>query len=404
MTQRLIVVGGGQAAAQTVQSLRQQGFDGAITLIGDEPFLPYQRPPLSKRYLAGELPRERLFLRPAAFYADKAIELELDTHVAEIDLGRHVVRLADGGKRDYDSLLLATGSRPRRLELPGADLDGIHYLRSIADVDAIMASLTRSARIVLIGAGYIGLEVAAVLRQRGLGVTVLEAAERVMSRVVCPTVSAYYHRRHVQAGVEIRYGVEIRAFRGRRRVESIDVSGEPLACDVVIVGIGVVPNTQLASAAGLACGNGIIVDEFARTADPVVLAAGDCTNHPHPLLGRRVRLESVQNAIHQAKVAAASLLGAPTAYSEVPWFWSDQYDAKLQIAGLSEGFEEIAIRGDVDTDTFAAYYLAGNRLIAVDAVNSPRDFMQGRKIIASGIAVTAAQLRDPSTDIAALAS
>ena len=404
MTQRLIVVGGGQAAAQTVQSLRQQGFDGAITLIGDEPFLPYQRPPLSKRYLAGELPRERLFLRPAAFYADKAIELELDTHVAEIDLRRHVVRLADGGKRDYDSLLLATGSRPRRLELPGADLDGIHYLRSIADVDAIMASLTRSARIVLIGAGYIGLEVAAVLRQRGLGVTVLEAAERVMSRVVCPTVSAYYHRRHVQAGVEIRYGVEIRAFRGRRRVESIDVSGEPLACDVVIVGIGVVPNTQLASAAGLACGNGIIVDEFARTADPVVLAAGDCTNHPHPLLGRRVRLESVQNAIHQAKVAAASLLGAPTAYSEVPWFWSDQYDAKLQIAGLSEGFEEIAIRGDVDTDTFAAYYLAGNRLIAVDAVNSPRDFMQGRKIIASGIAVTAAQLRDPSTDIAALAS
>lgn len=403
MTERLIIVGGGQAAVQAVHSLRQQHFDGAITLVGEEPFLPYQRPPLSKKYLAGELPRERLFLRPAGFYADKHVDLELNARVEELDLGRHTVRLADGRTFDFDRLLLATGSRPRRLELPGAELKGVHYLRSIADADAISAALTQSAHVVLIGAGYIGLEVAAVLRQRGLDVTILEAAGRVMSRVVCPAVSAFYHRQHTAAGVDIRLGAEVRALHGRDRVELVELADERLACDVVIVGIGVVPNTELASAAGLPCNNGIVVDEFARTRDSHVFAAGDCTSQPHSALGRSVRLESVPNAIHQAKVAAASVLGTPTAYSEVPWFWSDQYDLKLQIAGLSQGFEEVVIRGDPETGCFAAYYFAGGRLIAVDAVNSPRDFILGKKLLAAGATVPAAALRDPNTDVAALA-
>jgi 3-phenylpropionate/trans-cinnamate dioxygenase ferredoxin reductase component len=403
MTERLIIVGGGQAAAQAIQSLRQHDFAGGITLIGEEPFLPYQRPPLSKKYLAGELPRERLFLRPAAFYSDRQVELELGARVAEIDVVRHVVVLTDGRKRDYDTLLLATGSRPRRLELPGANLGGVHYLRSIADVDAISAALTPTAHVVLIGAGYIGLEVAAVLRQHGLRITVLEGSDRVMSRVVCPAVSTYYHRKHTEAGVEIRYGVNVRGFNGAERVRSVDVAGTSLMCDLVIVGVGVVPNTELASAAGLRCDNGIVVDEFAQTADASVFAAGDCTNLPHPALGRRVRLESVQNAVHQAKVAGAGICGTRSAYSEVPWFWSDQYDVKLQIAGLSQGYEEVVIRGDPNADSFAAYYLAGGHLMAVDAVNSPRDFMQAKKLIAAGVRITADELRDPSKDINALA-
>ena len=279
----------------------------------------------------------------------------------------------------------------------------MHYFRSIADADAVIASLTPNARVVLIGAGYIGLEVAAVLRQRGLIVTVLESADRVMSRVVCPAVSAFYFRRHTAAGVDIRFGTKIRAFHGTNRVEAVELDGGRIACDSVIIGIGVVPNTELAATAGLACNDGIVVDEYARTADPHVLAAGDCTNHPHPVLGRRVRLESVQNAIHQAKVAAASLLGTPSAYSEVPWFWSDQYDLKLQIAGLAAGYDDVVIRGDPDGDSFAAYYLAGGRLIAVDAVNSPRDFIQGKKLVAAGVAVDTASLRDPDTDVATLA-
>jgi 3-phenylpropionate/trans-cinnamate dioxygenase ferredoxin reductase component len=402
MSAGLIIVGGGQAATQAVQTLRQHGFAGRITLIGEESHLPYQRPPLSKKYLAGELPRDRLLLRPATFYSSKGVELELDTRVEELELDTQKLRLADGRTLEYERLLLATGSRPRRLDVPGTDLHGVHYLRTIADVDAINAELRPGARVALVGAGYIGLEVAAVLARRGLIVIVLEAADRVMSRVVCGEVSAFYHRRHTGAGVTIRYGASVRALRGGTRVEAVEIDGgELVACDIAIVGIGVVPNVELARAAGLACPNGIEVDEFGRTADPHVLAAGDCTYHPLALFGRRVRLESVPNAIHQAKVAAMSLLGTPSAYSEVPWFWSDQYELKLQIAGLSDGFEEVVLRGDPATDSFAAYYVGGGRLIAVDAVNSPRDFLQGKKLVAAQARLTADQLRDATYDLTA---
>jgi 3-phenylpropionate/trans-cinnamate dioxygenase ferredoxin reductase subunit len=403
MTAHLVIVGGGQAAAQAVQTLRQNGYAEPITIVGDEPFAPYQRPPLSKKYLAGELQRERLLLRPVAFYAEKGVVLELGRSVAELDLGAQALRLADGGALHFDHLLLATGSRVRKLEAPGATLAGVHYVRTIADIDAINASLPPSGSIVVIGGGYIGLEVAAITRQRGFAVTVLEAANRVLARVAGPDVSEFFEQAHRDAGVEVHCGAAVRALRGSERVESIETTdGRSFRCDVAIVGVGIVPNVELAQSAGLACANGISVDAHARTADERVLAAGDCTSHPHPLYGRAVRLESVQNAIHQAKVAAASLLGNPSAYSEVPWFWSDQYDLKLQIAGLSQGYDDVVVRGDRASRSFAAYYLADRRIIAVDAVNSPREFLHGKKLVSSGLTIDADRLRDPQTDVLAL--
>jgi 3-phenylpropionate/trans-cinnamate dioxygenase ferredoxin reductase subunit len=403
MAEHLVIVGGGQAAAQAVQTLRQQSYAEPITIVGDEPFAPYQRPPLSKKYLAGEVPRERLLLRPAAFYAEKGVALELGRSVAELDLGAQALRLADGGVVHFDRLLLATGSRVRKLDAPGAALAGVHYVRTIADIDAINASLPPSGSIVVIGGGYIGLEVAAVTRQRGFAVTVLEGADRVLARVAGREVSDFFAQAHRDAGVEIHCGAAVRALHGTARVKSVETTdGRRFHCDAVLVGIGIVPNLELAQNAGLACANGISVDAYARTADERVLAAGDCTSHPHPLYGRAVRLESVPNAIHQAKVAAASLLGAPSAYSEVPWFWSDQYDLKLQIAGLSHGHDAVVVRGDPASRSFAAYYLANRRIIAVDAVNSPREFLQGKKLVGSGFAIDADVLRDPRTDVLAL--
>jgi 3-phenylpropionate/trans-cinnamate dioxygenase ferredoxin reductase subunit len=404
MSAHLVIVGGGQAAAQAVQSLRQQGFAGAITLVGDEPYPPYQRPPLSKKYLAGELARERLFLRPASFYAEKGVTLELGARVEELEPAARRLRLGDGRTLSYDKLLLATGSRVRKLDVPGATLPNVHYLRTIADVDAIAASLAPGGRVVLVGAGYIGLEVAAVLRQRGFDVTVLEAAARVMSRTVGPDVSAFYEARHREAGVALHCTASVKALHGAERATAVETAdGRTFPCDLVVVGIGVVPNVELARAAGLECTDGIVVDEYARTADENIVAAGDCTNHPLALFGRRVRLESVPNAIHQAKVAAQTLLGAPAAYSEVPWFWSDQYDLKLQIAGLAAGYDEIVVRGDPAQRSFAAFYLRAGELIAVDAVNSPKEFMAGKKLVASRARLAPEQLRDAAVDLAALA-
>ena len=401
MNDHLVIVGGGQAASQAVQSLRQQNFAGAITLLSDEPYPPYQRPPLSKKYFAGELARERLMLRPAAFYAEKGVALELGARVEELEPAARRVRLRDGRTLAYDRLLLATGSRARALPVPGVDLAGVHYFRTITDVDSILASLTPGARVLLVGAGYIGLEVAASARQRGFDVRVLEAAERVMSRTVSTEVSAFYDACHRAAGVTIHCGAGVKAFLGGDRVTAVETSdGRKFASDVAIVGIGIEPNVELAARAGLECSNGIVVDEFARTADPNIVAAGDCTNHPLPLLERRVRLESVPNAIHQAKVAAATLLGSPSPYSEVPWFWSDQYDLKLQIAGLSTGYDEVVLRGDPAARSFAAFYLRAGQLLAVDAINSPREFIAGKKLVASRARIAPHVLRDPTIDLA----
>jgi 3-phenylpropionate/trans-cinnamate dioxygenase ferredoxin reductase component len=399
MTEHLVVVGAGQAAAQAAQALRQQNYAGAITLLGEEPYAPYQRPPLSKKYFSGETPRERLLLRPQSFYAEKGIGLELGARVEEIDAAAHELRLRDGRTVSYDKLLLATGSRPRTLTVPGADLAGVHHVRTIADIDALNAGVRPGARVVVIGGGYIGLEMASVARQRGFAVTVLEAADRVLGRVVCEQVSSFFADLHRAAGVEVRVGAAVRALHGGARVDAVETAdGRRFPCDAVIVGIGIVPNVELAAAAGLECSNGIRVDEHARTADPDVLACGDCTSHPLPLYARSVRLESVPNAVHQAKVAAATLLGAPSAYSEIPWFWSDQYDVKMQIVGLLQGYDTAVLRGDPAQKSFAVYYLANRRLLAVDAVNNPREFAHAKKLIGAAFTVDADVLRDPKTD------
>jgi 3-phenylpropionate/trans-cinnamate dioxygenase ferredoxin reductase subunit len=400
MLEHVVIVGGGQAAAQAIQTLRQKNFAGRITLCGEETDLPYQRPPLSKKYLAGDLTRDRLYIRPQAFYAELDVELVLGRRVTALEPASQRVTLQDGKVLEYDGLLLATGSRVRKLDTAGSTLEGIHYLRTLQDVDAILAGFPHAKRLVIVGAGYIGLEVAAVARQRGLDVSILELSGRVMPRVVCPAVSAFYHDLHTAAGSEIHYGVEVNAFEGHRRVSAVIGSdGGRYPCDIVIVGIGVVPATELAEAAGLDCNNGIVVDECARTTQAHIVAAGDCTLHPNPILGRRVRLESVPNAIEQAKTAAMSLLGHDEPYSQVPWFWSDQFDVKLQIAGLSEPDDTVVIRGDVHDRGFAAYYLQAERLVAVNAINSPKDFLRGKQLIAACATLDAEALADAAADL-----
>ena len=403
MTGKHIVIGGaGQAAAQAIHALRLKKFDGRITLVGEEDLPPYQRPPLSKKYLAGELDRARLLLRPMSFYEKNGVDMRLGVRIEELDPGHRRVRLDTGDSLNYDGLMLATGSRVRRLNIPGAQLPGVHYVRSVTDVDAIMAAISPGNRLVVVGAGYIGLEVAAVAVTRGLEVTVLEAVDRVMARVVCAQVSQFYFDCHTRAGVDIRCGTTISRFVGRNRVEAVTAGdGERIPCDLAIVGIGIEPVVNLAEDAGLPCGNGIRVDEYARTEDADIVAAGDCSNHPSRLYGGRIRLESVQNAIDQAKTAALSLIGENQPYDTVPWFWSDQYDVKLQIAGLSQHHDQVVLRGDPATKSFAAFYLSGGRLLAVDAINSPREFMLGKRLIGQREAVPAEILADPNADLAA---
>jgi 3-phenylpropionate/trans-cinnamate dioxygenase ferredoxin reductase subunit len=399
MTQTFVIVGASHASVQAIDTLRREGHAGPIVLVGDEPFLPYNRPPLSKKYLAGELERERLWLRSAQYYEQHGVETRLGVRVTAIDCGDRRLRLGDGGEVGYDKLLLCVGSRPRRLEVPGHDLAGIHCLRTIADVDAIRAGLAGARRLVVVGAGYIGLEAAACARQLGLEVTVLEMADRPMHRVVAPELSAFYVRRHEREGVRIECNTSVTAFAGDGRVRTVVCGDHEFPAELVIVGVGILPDVTLAAAAGLRCDNGLWVDEQCRTSDPNVFAAGDCTNHPSVRYGRRVRLESVDNAVEQAKTAALTMCGKPARHAHVPWFWSDQYDVKLQIAGLSEGYDQAVLRGDAESGSFALYYLARGELLAVDAVNSMKDFMNGKKWIAERKHPDPARLADPSVDL-----
>ena len=388
MKQTVVIAGAGHAAGQLVVSLKQKDYDGRIVLVGDEPYIPYQRPPLSKKFLAGAMEAERLFVKPASFYDDAGIELRLETEIAAIDRDRKCLRSGDNDEIPYDKLVLALGSRARQLPVEGAELKCIHYLRSIADVDGIREGFQSGRRLVVVGAGYIGLEVAAVAQQTGLDVTVIEMANRVMSRVVSPEISDFYQIEHTNQGVRFRLSTGVSAFTGKKRVKSVTTSeGEEIPADLVVIGVGILPNTELATEAGLDIDNGIVVDDHCRTADPDVYAAGDCTSHPNAIYGRRLRLESVHNAVEQAKTAAANICGQDTSYSQVPWFWSDQYDLKLQIAGLSEGYESVAIRGNPVERSFSCLYLKENRLIAVDAINAPRDFVQSKQLIADGIEI-----------------
>jgi 3-phenylpropionate/trans-cinnamate dioxygenase ferredoxin reductase subunit len=404
MSEHLVIVGGGQAAVQAAQSARQSGFTGALTLVGDESRPPYQRPPLSKKYLAGELDADRLLIRPQQFYRDRQVILKLGVHAEEIEPSARRVRLDDDSTLDYDYLLLATGSRVRRLQVPGSELEGVYYLRTIADGDAIRRHLSTAERIVVVGGGYIGLEVAAVCRRLGLDVTILEATDRILGRVVAADTARFFARLHADAGVAIHCNAVVTEIKGGRQVSAVVCAdGRTFDCDAVIIGIGILPNDSLASTAGLPCENGILVDVLARTADPRIAAAGDCTNQPHPWVGTRIRLESVHNAIEQAKAATKSLFEAPTEFSDVPWFWSDQYDVKLQIAGISSPHDEVIIRGEPRAGSFAVYYLADGLPVAVDAINSPKDFLFAKKILRKRIPIPAEIIRDATRDLSEFA-
>jgi 3-phenylpropionate/trans-cinnamate dioxygenase ferredoxin reductase subunit len=402
--QAVVIVGASHAAVQAIDTLRREGHAGPIVLVGDEPFLPYNRPPLSKKYFSGELEHERLLLRSAQFYEQSRVDVRLGVRVTAIDRAARRLRLSDGGELGYGKLLLCLGSRNRLLEVPGYDLQGIHYLRTIADVDGIRADLGAARRLVVVGAGYIGLEAAASARQLGLEVTVLEMADRPLNRVTAPEMSTFYLQRHARAGVSVLCGMSVTSFAGADggRVSGVVCGEREFGADLVIVGVGVLPETALAAACGLRCENGIVVDETCQTSDPDVYAAGDCTMHPCVRYGRRLRLESVDNAVEQAKTAALNICGKAARHEHVPWFWSDQYDIKLQIAGLSQGYDRTVLRGDPAANRFALYYFAQGELIAVDAINSPKDFMTGKKWIAERRHPDPALLADPATDLKSL--
>ena len=407
MSENVVIVGAGEAGGQTAISLRQGGYQGSITVVGDEAFAPYERPALSKQYLAGEMEIERMYMRAPAYYGEQNIALRLETTVTQIDRTARTVNVAGGEQIPYRWLVIATGGRVRRMTTPGAHLAGIFYLRTVADVASYRERLKPATKLVIVGGGYIGLEVAAVAMKRGCSVTVLEAQPLVLNRVVAPEMSRFYTDVHRAAGVDIRTSAGVTAFEGNGRIERVRCGNEVFAADMVIVGIGIIPNVELATAANLTVDNGIVVDEHARTSDPSIFAVGDCSNHPSALYGGRVRLESVPNALGQGKTAAGAILGSPTPYNEVPWFWSDQYDLKLQMTGLCRPGDQVVIRGDMAARKFSACYLRAGVFVACQCVNAAKDFLQSKKLIAAGwrpdrvaLADTAVALKDQAAGIA----
>ena len=400
----IVVVGGGHAAGHVVGTLRMNGYDGPIRIVGEEPVAPYQRPPLSKSYLARLVDPAEVYLRPLEFYSRNAVALALGCRVEKIDRSAKAITTSHGVSIPYTKLVLATGARIRRLALPGSDLCGIHCLRTMADANRIREDLSPGKRLVICGGGYIGLEVAAVAARIKAIAMVLEMTDRVMKRVVAPLVSAFFQDLHAGNGVEIMTGIEVVGFEGRQRVERVvTADGQAFPADVVVVGTGVVPNVELAETAGLPCNDGILVDARGQTEDPDILACGDCTNHPNGVYRVNVRLESVQNAVDQATIVARALCGMEGIYNAVPWFWSDQYDTKLQIAGLSANHDQAVVRGDPADGAFSVFYLKDGRLVAVDAVNGPREYMMGRKLIASGASPAPERIADPASSLKTLA-
>ncbi len=379
----VVIAGAGQAAAQLVQSLRQGGYSGSIRMIGDEPYAPYQRPPLSKKFLTERPPAETLYFRAGNFWSEQGVSFDFGIAVASIDRATKRIALQDGRNVDYGTLIIATGTRARPLPIDGAELPGVFSLRQIDDVRRLRGPLDNAKNIVIVGGGYIGLEVAAVARGEGREVTVLEAEDRVMKRVTSPVISTFMQDFHDKRGVVIRLGARLAAIEGEGKVTRVRLAdGARLPADLVLLAVGAKPNDDIAAAAGLACEDGVIVDEHGRTSDPDVYAAGDCTRFPSRRYGRKLRLECVQNAIDQAKAVAAAMLGKPLLYDPVPLFWSDQYELKLQMAGLSEGYDDAQTVGDVAAARFSVEYRKGGKLIAVDAVNDGRAYMSGRKKIA----------------------
>lgn len=399
MTERVVMIGAGQAAIQCIETLRKKGFGGRIDLVGEEIHLPYQRPPLSKKYLAGELAADRLTLRHPNYFDEQRITRHLGCRAVSIDRSASKVTLDDGQTLEYDALVLATGSLPRKLGLPGSDLAGVHSLKDIADADRVRSEIHPGRRAVIIGGGYIGLETAATLRHLGMEVTVLEMADRVMNRVVAEPVSRYFEAEHAGHGTQLLLRCSVTALHGDAsgRVCAVETAAGRIEAPLVIVGIGVIANDTLARSAGLACENGIIVDEYCRTSDPVIYAIGDCSNHPSLRYGRRVRLESVDNAFEQGTTAALNILGQAQPHDRVPWFWSDQYHHKLLIIGLSQGHDRVVLRGNPKDHAFSCCYLKNDgELLAIDTVNQAKDQMAARKLIAARAKLDADRAADIS--------
>ena len=397
----IIVVGAGQAGASMVAKLRSAGFEGELTLIGAEPVPPYQRPPLSKKYLLGEMPAERLYLRPEQFYRDQNIALRLGQEITAIDRDKRILILG-GETLNYDQLALTTGSVPRRLPAAiGGGLSGVHVVRDLRDVDAMAPKFVTAKRVLIVGGGYIGLEAAAVAATKGLKVTLVEMADRILQRVAAPETSNLFRSLHQSHGVDLREGVGLEQILGDPAVTGATLTdGTTLELDFIIAGVGVTPATSLAQAAGLAIDNGIKTDALGQTSDPHIWAAGDCASLPYH--GGRIRLESVQNAIDQAETVAENILGAARPYCPMPWFWSDQYDVKLQIAGLNTGYDRVITRTGEKPGAISFWYYHTTTLLAVDAANDPRAYMIGKRLIAAGISPAPATIADSQTDLKGL--
>ncbi|HEX4848310.1 MAG TPA: FAD-dependent oxidoreductase [Novosphingobium sp.] len=399
----VVIVGAGHGGAQCALALRQAGFEGSVRVIGREPEIPYERPPLSKEYLAREKTFERICIRPAQFWEDRQVTLDLGREVTRIDPAAHCLNLSDGTEIGYGQLVWATGGDPRMLSCPGADLAGVHAVRTKADADALMAALDNGAKTaVVIGGGYIGLEAAAVLTKFGVKVTLLEALPRVLARVAGEDLSRFYEAEHRAHGVDLRTEVAVEAIEGTDgRASGVRLGdGTVLPADIVIVGIGIIPAVGPLLAAGAAGGNGVDVDELCRTSLPDVFAIGDCAAHANGFAeGAVIRLESVQNANDMATTAAKAICGDPQPYRATPWFWSNQYDLKLQTVGLSTGHDATVLRGDPAARSFSVLYLRKGKVIALDCVNAMKDYVQGRKLVEAGAQIDPALLADAATPL-----
>jgi len=403
VSESIVIVGGGQVALQLCLALRKEKVDTPIVVLCEEDAYPYHRPPLSKAYLSGDTSDDDLSMRPQSFYESKLIDVRLATEALSIDRNGKTVSTSEG-EVGYSHLIIATGAAPRALPVNSAGLEGVHMLRDLQHAKRIKIELPGAQHVVVIGAGFIGLEFAAVAKKAGKNVTVLDMADRVMARAVSPTVSQWFENMHENKGIDIRLQESMKSFSGNKKIESIETSsGENIPCDLMVVGIGVVPNTSLAEDAGLSVNDGVVVDEFCKTSDPFIFAAGDCAKHPNPFAhDELIRLESIQNATDQARVIAASISGKGTSYNSVPWFWSDQGEHGLKMAGLSNGSDQFVTRGDLEAGAFSVFHFKSDKLQSVDSVNSPRDHMLARKLIEAGIHPTTAQVADSEFDLKTL--
>ena len=398
--ENLLIIGAGQSAIQCISTLKKEGYSGSITLVGEEEHLPYQRPPLSKGFLEDSVNKERLYFKKLEFFTENKVQLYLGLSAEKLEIDNQKVYLSDNSELEFDKLVFATGSRVRYLDFPGSELKSIFYLRDLDDAEAIKKDLETSENLVIIGAGYIGLEAAAIAAKKNKKVTIIEMADRVMNRTVDPQISEYYLNLHESYGVKFHFNTSLETINEvSNSLEVVCSDGTEVKADSVLIGAGVVPNIELAEEAGINCDNGIIVNEFGQTNFKNIYACGDCTNHPNKILNKNLRLESVHNAMEQAKTVASSVMNNPMEYNQVPWFWSDQYDHKLQIVGLSGDHDMVTMRGNTNDAKFMLFYTKDEELIAVDAINNPKEFLISRKLVANKVKIKPKVISDLNTNL-----